>query len=194
MRVAWFPGGISQSRERTEDMAIANPYDAPKAQVAGARDAEYGKVRIFTSQGRIGRLRYIGYSTGLPFLIMLAVGVVSGILGGATGNTAFAWLVIAGYVAVMIVAILLTIQRCHDMGKSGWLALLLVVPLVNLIFWFIPGTDGENRFGLKPPPNGAGVVVLALIFPILAVVGIVAAIALPAYQDYVKRAQVQQSQ
>jgi uncharacterized membrane protein YhaH (DUF805 family) len=175
-------------------MATANPYDAPRAQVAGAGDVGYGEVRIFTSRGRIGRLRYIAYSTGVPFLIMLVVGVVSGILGSATGNAAFGGLLVIGYVAVMVVAILLTIQRCHDMDKSGWLALLLVVPLVNFIFWFVPGTDGENRFGLKPPPNGAGVVVLALIFPILAVVGIVAAIALPAYQDYVKRAQVQQSQ
>jgi uncharacterized membrane protein YhaH (DUF805 family) len=175
-------------------MENANPYTAPKAKVAGGRDTEYGEIRIFTSQGRLGRLRYIGYSTGLPLLIMLAIGVFSGFLGAVMGSGAFALLIGVGYLIVLVVVVLLTIQRCHDMDKSGWMALLLIVPLVNFIFWFIPGTEGENRFGLKPPPNGAGVVVLALLFPILALVGIIAAIALPAYQDYVKRAQVQQTQ
>lgn len=175
-------------------MQNTNPYNAPKAQVADVRNDEVGEIKVFSARGRIGRLRYIGYTTGLPLLIMLAIGLLSGFLGAGGGAPIAAVLMGISYVAVLIIVVLLTIQRCHDMDKSGWLALVLVVPLVNLIFWLIRGTDGENRFGLKPPPNGAGVIILALAFPILAVIGIIAAVALPAYQDYVKRAQVQQDQ
>jgi hypothetical protein len=58
------------------------------------------------------------------------------------------------------------------------------VPLANLVFWFIPGTDGPNRFGRPTPPNGVFTLVLVWILPLIVVLGIVAAVALPAYQQY----------
>ncbi len=81
---------------------------------------------------------------------------------------------------------LLSIQRAHDFNATGWLAILAFIPLLNLIFWFIPGTEGENRFGYKTPPNGKLAIVLACIIPAVMVIGIVAAIAIPAYQSYVQ--------
>jgi hypothetical protein len=125
---------------------------------------------------------------------MLLIGILAGVLGSAVGPEIPMILMGVGYLVVLVIVVLLTIQRSHDMNRSGWLTLLLIVPLINLIFWFIPGTIGENRFGPRPPPNGTGVVILALAFPVLAIIGIIAAVALPAYQDYVKRAQVQQNQ
>jgi hypothetical protein len=98
---------------------------------------------------------------------------------------------VVGGLGMLIVMILLTIQRCHDFNMSGWMSLLLIVPLVPLLFWIIPGTQGANRFGNQPPPNTTGAVVLALILPALFVVGILAAIAIPAYMDYQQRAQAQ---
>jgi hypothetical protein len=64
----------------------------------------------------------------------------------------------------------------------------MIVPLVNLIFLVMPGTDGPNRFGGRTPPNSAGVLIAAWLVPLLFVGGILAAIAIPAYQDYQKRA------
>lgn len=89
--------------------------------------------------------------------------------------------------------VFLTIQRAHDFNTTGWLSILVLIPLVNLIFWFIPGTGGENRFGLPTPPNRTSTVVVALIIPIVAAVGILAAIAIPAYQQYVQRAKATQA-
>ena len=66
------------------------------------------------------------------------------------------------------------------------------MPLVNLIFWFIPGTDGPNRFGAKTPPNSVLVLIGVWIVPILFIGGILA-VSIPAYQDYVKRSQTQQT-
>ena len=57
---------------------------------------------------------------------------------------------------------------------------------------FKGGTQGENNYGNPPPPNTTGVKILALLLPIIALIGIAAAIALPAYQQYVNQAQMQQ--
>jgi uncharacterized membrane protein YhaH (DUF805 family) len=179
-------------------MQARNPYDAPKAQVADQRSTAYGEIRIFTSKGRIGRLRYIAYTTGLPMLIMMLIGVFGAllgrILGPDTGPALMFPVMAVGYVVMFVMMVLLTIQRAHDFNSSGWMALVVLIPLVNLIFWFIPGTDGDNEYGLRPPPNNIGVVILSLVPPIVFVVGMIAAIALPAYEEYVNRTRAEQQQ
>lgn len=136
-------------------------------------------------------MRYIGYSAGMSLLVGIIGGALAGVLSAVSqSTTAFIILIGVTYVAIFVVQILLTIQRCHDFDSSGWLSVLFFVPLVSLIFWFIPGTKGENQYGHPPPPNTAGVIVLALIVPAFAIVGILAAISIPAYQDYTIRAQV----
>jgi hypothetical protein len=95
-------------------------------------------------------------------------------------------------VALTIIGFMLTIQRCHDFNATGWLSLLVLVPLANLIFWFIPGTDGPNRFGAPTPPNSVLVLIGAWLIPVVFIGGVLAAVAIPAYQDYVKRAQQKQ--
>jgi uncharacterized membrane protein YhaH (DUF805 family) len=164
-----------------------NPYSTPKAQVSGAKN-EFGVIKIFSAKGRIGRVRYIGYSIGLTVLIAMLIGGLGGVLAAAVSPGAAVAVAGVGYIFMFVVMFLLTIQRAHDFNSTGWLSLLSLIPLVNFIFWFIPGTEGENRFGKQTPPNGTGAILLAAVLPFVFVVGIVAAIALPAYQDYVKRA------
>lgn len=160
-----------------------NPYVPPRAAVEDSRQ-QYQPVRVFSVSGRIGRARYIAYGLGLQFLILALAAVLSGFLGDAAGVA-----IAAGWIAVVVLWIMLTIQRAHDFNASGWLAILGLVPLVNLIFWFIPGTEGPNRFGAMTAPNSAGVLIAAWIVPALFLSGIVAAVSIPAYQAYVKRAQ-----
>ncbi len=179
-------------------MENRNPYASPSTQVADAAvTGDYGEVRIFSTQGRLGRVRYLGYSIGLTLLFSLILGLVVGILTAAIGaadpSSAAGVATAAGglsYIVLFAVQIVLATRRAHDFNSSGWLSLLVLVPLVNLIFLFIPGTRGENRFGKPPPPNTVGVIILACLLPLIAVVGILAAIAIPAYQDYTIRAQV----
>jgi len=157
-----------------------NPYAKPNAAVAEAAE-QYQEVKVFATSGRIGRVRYIAYGMGMYFLLAILGALLTWAIG--TAGMVIAW------IAILVVWLMLTIQRCHDFNTTGWLSLLVLVPLVNLIFWFIPGTDGENDYGAPTPPNGTGMIIAALIVPIIAVVGIIAAVALPAYQDYQKRAQ-----
>lgn len=170
-------------------MASVNPYRAPAAAVADTAE-QFQPVSIFSSSGRIGRVRYIAYSMGLPFLIMLVFGFIGGFIGAAANAPIVAAVLMGiGYLLTFVLMFMLTIQRAHDFDTTGWLSLVVLIPLVNLIFWFIPGTDGENRFGLKTPPNTLGVLVAAWLLPLFFVVGIVAAIAIPAYDAYTKRSQ-----
>jgi uncharacterized membrane protein YhaH (DUF805 family) len=173
-------------------MATANPYKPPLAAVGDVLEEEYQSVKTFSASGRIVRARYIGYTVGWTLLVGAGAGVLMA-LTAATGLAPVGVVVAVGaYALLIVIQFLLTIQRCHDFNSSGWLCLLLLIPLVNLLFWFIPGTSGPNRFGPPPPPNTTGVIVLALILPIIFVIGIVAAIAIPAYQDYVTRARASQ--
>ena len=166
---------------------MQNPYGAPRAMV-GDRAEEFQPVKLLAVSGRIGRARYIVYSIMLSLAIMFVVG-----LGAAFLGPVGVALLVVGYIAMFVLQIMLTIQRSHDFNMSGWFALLALVPLVNMLFWFVPGTDGPNRFGAKTPPNSVGVLIGVWIVPAIFVLGVMAAIALPAYQDYVKRAATAQT-
>ncbi|RYZ13265.1 MAG: DUF805 domain-containing protein [Comamonadaceae bacterium] len=46
-------------------------------------------------------------------------------------------------------------RRLHDIGKSGWLQLVMIIPLVNLIliYFFVQPTQPEgNVYGAPPLP------------------------------------------
>jgi len=56
--------------------------------------------------------------------------------------------------ALCVVSVMLMIRRWHDLGKSGWFSLLLLVPLVNFVvglyLWVKKGDDGPNQYGEDP--------------------------------------------
>lgn len=171
-------------------MENRNPYAAPQTNVTPSdRDvAEYGEIKLFSPHGRLGRVRYIGYSFGLGLLSWVVIGIVAAI--AALIDQSLLFVVIGlGYIAILTVQFLLNIQRSHDMNVTGWLSLIWLLPLGIFVFWFVPGTRGENDYGKPPPPNTPLAIILTCLAPIL-VVGILAAIAIPAYQDYSIRAQV----
>lgn len=173
----------------------ASPYATPKAQV-GEAQAEYGELKVFTVNGRIGRVRYLGWSMAMILIGILAYGIAAGvmsvlpILGGI--------LMIPLAIAAVAVSVMLGVQRLHDIGWSGWLWLLNFVPVVGSVFALlmlvIPGTQDANRYGPPPPPNSGGVIALAWSCLLVPLLGILAAIALPAYQGYVERAEQAQQQ
>ncbi|AOE83226.1 DUF805 domain-containing protein [Pseudomonas sp. TCU-HL1] len=168
-----------------------SPYAPPQAQV-GEQLPEFGELKVFGTSGRIGRVRYLGWSMAL-MLAFLPIGGI--ILGSFALSDALAGLLtIAACLALVVVSVCIGVQRLHDMGWSGWLWLLNFAPIVGSVFallmLFMPGTDGPNRYGPPPPPNSRAVKVLAWLIILVPVIGIVAAISMPAYQDYLTRAQM----
>lgn len=161
------------------------PYATPKAAVA-ADLPEFGELKAFTTDGRIGRLRYLAWSMVLMLACMPLFAIAAGffaaseILGGLL-------MVVVG-IAVAVVGIMFGVQRLHDIGWSGWLLLVSLVPVVggvfSLLLFIIPGSTEANRFGSPPPPNSRAVKVLALLWLAMIALGIVAAIAIPAFMGY----------
>jgi uncharacterized membrane protein YhaH (DUF805 family) len=93
-------------------------------------------------------------------------------------------LILIAAIGGLIVSVQFGVKRLHDIGWSGWLWLLQLIPLVGGIFALImlvaPGTPGRNQYGPVSPPNSTAVVVLAWLMLGLLILGIVAAIAIPA--------------
>ena len=115
-----------------------NPYQTPGAIVADQAE-DYGEVKILSAAGRIGRVRYIGYSIGMSLLMYLVIGVFALLAGVTNAKFLLAVGMIVGGLGMLVIMVMLTVQRCHDFNQSGWLALLLIVPLVPLMFWLSPG-------------------------------------------------------
>lgn len=169
-----------------------NPYQTPEGQLT-TDDQAVGEIKFFSPSSRINRLRYWAHSMLFTFAA-LGVFIVIGLIAALVSTTLGIVLGVIAYIAILAFSFILIIQRLHDLNKTGWLSLLALVPLANLyllvLVIFFKGTEGRNNYGLQTPPNKTWHWVLALSMPVLGVLfGILAAIALPAYQDYVGRAQ-----
>ena len=113
--------------------------------------------QVFTTVGRLNRLRYIKYQV-LFTLFSAVIGFALGFVGGfLSGNPESLLVTVPTGIWSLVVSvggIMLSIRRLHDLDKSGWFLLLGLVPLVNVIFmlymWLAPGTVGANRYGADP--------------------------------------------
>jgi uncharacterized membrane protein YhaH (DUF805 family) len=110
-------------------------------------------TKLFGFHGRIGRGEY--WALSILFYAVLFVGVALGSL-------------VNGGVGVVAVLVLLTIfvvgqlatqtKRWHDRNKSGWWALIGLVPFIGPLWSFIElgflaGTSGSNLYGY--PSSGS---------------------------------------
>lgn len=174
-----------------------NPYAAPNAMVAEAYDdhQQVARLNLWSPRGRIGRLRYVAWGTGAYLVFAVLTGLATALFAPSTRDGASAMLVLM-VIPLTMLWVFWAIQRAHDLDRSGWQVLLMLVPVLGIIWGFIwlfgRGTPGANRYGPPPPPNSLGVKILGTVMPVIFVVGILAAIALPAYSDYTKRAQAAQ--
>ena len=137
-----------------------------------------GELKVLSAQGRIGRMRYIAWSFAIGLVVGLVAMIGGGLLSFLAGPLGMLFMAIC-YIAMIVAIVLITIQRCHDFNVTGWLALILLVPLAPLVFWFIPGTEGSNNYGPPPPPNSGAVKVLFWLMIIFLVLGLIGSIAMP---------------
>lgn len=104
--------------------------------------------RISNFRGRTRRSEFwaavgvaIAAATGLRFFDIAVFDATAGLLGIVT---AAVWIWLVGGAAV---------NRMHDMGQSGWLTLLMLIPIVGLgiVIWIgsAPGQPRPNAWG--PP-------------------------------------------
>lgn len=93
--------------------------------------------------GRARRAEYWNFVLA-NFLLGIAINIVLGILKiGALGGLY--------QLAVLVPSLAVGVRRLHDIGKSGWALLLVLIPLIGwivLIVWaFKDGEQGPNKYG-----------------------------------------------
>jgi uncharacterized membrane protein YhaH (DUF805 family) len=178
-----------------------------------------GRLRYFVWLGSASLI--LGITAG-TFLLIAAL--LIGFGGGSTsGIVALMGILVLIILPIQLLTLILFgIQRSHDMNWSGWAVLMLflapltqtiasswlriapitgIIMLINfavsMIWLFVPGSKGANRFGPPPPPNSTAVKVLAGIYislSVILIISVIAAITLPAYQSYANRTRATQSQ
>jgi|GEM_PF-2012979 uncharacterized membrane protein YhaH (DUF805 family) len=102
--------------------------------------------KSFTISGRASRSEYWFFQ--LTYMLSFMGLMVADMTLGGIGIT----VLILAFIPALICA---SIRRMHDNGKSGWMLLLMVIPLVNLILmilWFIvdAGQPHANQYGDVP--------------------------------------------
>lgn len=185
-------------------------YQAPRARVdnVGFDDVEPNEQSFYHLKGRIGRLRYLAYQMIILFIyfvifgVFIAFAVLNFDPKSPTGSNMaglFTIVAVLLYIPVAVYGIAYSVRRLHDLDKSGWLALLMIVPFVNFIFGlyllFAKGSPDDNKYGAPPRANRWWHWVVGTAMPIL-FVGL-AAVYLPAhlaYLGYVERAQQESRQ
>lgn len=164
--------------EKTAPTVSPSPYAPPQAQV-GEELPEFGELKVFTTNGRIGRLRYLAWSLVMTLAAAGLLGIAAA--GFAIADTVGILLMSLVFIGLLVVSVQIGVQRLHDIGWSGWLFLLNLVPIVGSVFpllmLIIPGTASTNRYGPPQPPNSTAVKVLASLWLALLVLIFIFAIA-----------------
>jgi uncharacterized membrane protein YhaH (DUF805 family) len=115
---------------------------------------------------RMGRLEYFTWYLaqipiwlGLYLTICVTAGASASILGESVSDlpdTLWTYLALLVWFPMMLFFLVVIVpRRCHDRGESGWYALLLLIPFVNVVYGltllFGKGAIGHNQFGPQPP-------------------------------------------
>jgi len=166
---------------------MAHPSNLPEARAAA------GVPALLSLDGRIGRLTYLVYGTAFNLLLFVVAVACMALAGGGAGILQY-----AAAAAALVLNLVLATRRLHDIGRPGWAAFGLLVPVVNLgvVLWLscARGERGPNRFGPPPAPHGRRLVLLAWALPLAAALCIVLAVALAPHKSNAERARDEMEQ
>ncbi|ORE91958.1 DUF805 domain-containing protein [Acuticoccus yangtzensis] len=115
---------------------------------------------MFALDGRINReVFWLSNLLCLALTVPLAMAVPIIVVDAETaeirpGNPAAMF----AFAALMWIQVALAVKRLHDRGVTGWASVLLAIPFISLLVFFIigvvPGEKGPNMYG--PGPNQRG--------------------------------------
>ena len=111
-----------------------------------------------------GRARRTEYWMFVLFysLILFAAVILDNILGfdfkfemmGQTISTVYGWMYLLVAALHFLPALGAVVRRLHDLGKSGWMYLIILIPFIGIIWLFVllvqDSQWGENKYGPNP--------------------------------------------
>jgi uncharacterized membrane protein YhaH (DUF805 family) len=73
---------------------------------------------------------------------------------GIAGVTGYGPIYLLYVLAMMIPSLAVAVRRLHDVGKSGWMILISLIPIIGgiwlLVLFVTDGNPGENEHGANP--------------------------------------------
>ena len=159
----------------------------------------FNNRRFFDWHGRVSRVQFLAYSTFNALIALMLVALLFVMIGGFQGmvNASSEQLPMSLLGASSVgVAVLLYLQlavskrRFNDLNKTGWLALLMLVPGVNILVYLyllaVEGTAGANYYGLPARPATQLKTVLMVLIPLLvmSLIGLLTQVVVPSYHSY----------
>lgn len=162
-------------------------FAPPRSEVGSLYEAsdELPPLLSLSFEGRLGRIAYI--NTGLAAWggVMIA-GIGAAVLVPLMGGAILIPFVLA-FAAFLVWSIRVAALRLHDLNRSGWWALAMMMPgvgaILSLLMLFWPGTEGDNDYGPQPRQGNALVAIMVGVLLVLAIV-----FSMGSYRSYVKKA------
>lgn len=132
------------------------PHVARPANMMSIMDATKSCFQQYVGfSGRASRSEYWFFY--LSFVVaamgMLVLTVVSAFVLDALAGL-MGMLTMVTYLAFFLPTLSVTVRRLHDLGKSGWMFLVVFIPIVGgilLLVWFVSdGQPHDNAYGAVP--------------------------------------------
>ncbi len=116
----------------------------------------FKKYAVFTGRARRAEYWYFVLFNAIISIILGILGKAIGVFNvtiGTFGSEMNILSIIYG-LAVLLPGLAVAIRRLHDVGKSGWMILINLIPLIGQIWILIlmirDSDPGENEYGPNP--------------------------------------------
>ena len=111
-----------------------------------------------TFTGRARRSEY-WYFALFNVIFSLVATILDNVLGIALEGIGYGPLYGLYVLAMLIPGIAVTVRRLHDVGKSGWMYFIVLIPIIGaiwiLVLLFTDSQQGENKWGQNPKETSA---------------------------------------
>ncbi|MBO9402159.1 DUF805 domain-containing protein [Shimia sp. R9_3] len=112
---------------------------------------------IFSFSGRRNRKSYFLFVLTMVIISMVLSAVIAAL---ATATAGLGLILLVLILPLFVASWAVGSQRCRDFGWTGWAILITIIPGIGILFalalLFVPGTQGDNRYGPDPLGGPAG--------------------------------------
>lgn len=103
--------------------------------------------------GRARRTEYWMFALFNIFAI-IATMILDNLFGTTVGEELYGLFYFIYVLAIFVPGLAVTVRRLHDVGKSGWMYLIVLIPIIGAIWILVllvtDSTPGANQYGPNP--------------------------------------------